>query len=74
MAAGGHAREDLIFKTAANELRISCKRLARPTLSYVPPPAIGGWRSMEPNSEALVGCMRWLGDAYVSSAATACRT
>lgn len=27
-----------------NDLRISCKRLARPALTYVPPPAIGGWR------------------------------
>ena len=30
-------------------------------LSYVPPPAIGGWRAPELSSDALVGCMRWLG-------------
>jgi hypothetical protein len=45
----------------ANDLRISCKRLARPALTYVPPPAIGGWRSTELCPVALVGCMCWLG-------------
>jgi hypothetical protein len=46
-----------------NDLRISCKRLARPALSYVPPPAIGGWRCYELSSDALVGCMRGLGSS-----------
>lgn len=36
LAAGAHPRADLISETVANDLRISCKRLARPALSYVP--------------------------------------
>jgi hypothetical protein len=46
-----------------NDLRISCKRLARVALTYVPPPAVGGWRTTEPHPDALIGCMRGLGGA-----------
>ena len=46
-----------------NDLRISCKRLARHALTYVPLPAIGGWRSTELCPDALVGCMRGLGNS-----------
>jgi hypothetical protein len=41
-----------------------------PALPYVPPPAIGGWRSPERCPVALVGCMRWLGGAQVILPAT----
>jgi hypothetical protein len=29
---------------------------------YVPPPAIGGKQGSDLRTEALVGCMRWLGN------------
>jgi hypothetical protein len=47
----------------SNDLRINCKRLAGLALTYVPPPAIGGWWSSELKPEALAGCMRLLGGA-----------
>ena len=46
-----------------NDLRISCKRLARLALSYVPRPAIGVLPSTQLRASALVGCMRGLGGA-----------
>src|SRR5262249_153545 len=44
-----------------DDLRISCKRLARPALSYVPLNTIGGSLSTELRQGTLVSCMRWLG-------------
>ncbi len=49
----------------SNDWRFSCKRLARPALTYVPPSASGGWRTPELSSDAHVGCMRWLGGSAV---------
>jgi hypothetical protein len=45
----------------SNDRRISCKRLARHALSYVPPPASGGWPQAELNPDGLVGGVRGLG-------------
>ena len=45
----------------SNDLRISCKRLARLALPYVPLAATGSAPSTELCPDELVGCMRGLG-------------
>jgi hypothetical protein len=46
-----------------NDRRISCKRLARHSLTNVPLLHTERLRSSEIRLDALVGCMRWLGNS-----------
>jgi hypothetical protein len=57
-----------------NDLRISCKRLACPALSYVPLTGTGWLRWTETGLDALVGCMRGLGSTtYCGSSSASLR-
>jgi len=61
MASSGQSDNPTRHLLLPNDMRISCKRPARESIFYVSPPAIGGWRRTELNSDPLVGCMRGSG-------------